>query len=93
MSDTHNETDETESVQSDMNIIAQTSIEAPQSDLDRVLADFTEDELMVRQPPDTHSGDRYSFEVQAGEEEALLRFHETCAEHDIPIDVKRLCHQ
>lgn len=93
MSDTHNEIGETEGVQSGMNVVAQTSIEAPQSDLDRVLADFTEDELVVRQTTDTHSGDRQAFEVQVGEGEALLRFHETCVEHEIPISIEQLYHQ
>lgn len=93
MSETDCEDSETEGVRSGMSVVAQGSIEASQTDLDRVLTEFTEDELVVRQPTDTRSGDRGIFEIQAGEGETLSRFHEACGEHGIVFSIERLYRQ
>lgn len=93
MSETDHEDGETDGVRSGMTVVAQGSIEALKADLDRVLAEFTEDELVVRQPTDTRPSDRGTFEIRADEGETLLRFHEACGERGIVCSIERLYHQ
>ncbi|WP_161605865.1 hypothetical protein [Halococcus thailandensis] len=50
MRETDRENGEIEGVPSSMNVVAQGSIETSDADLDRVLTEFTEDELIVMQP-------------------------------------------
>ena len=90
---------EIESAEPAMNVVAQVAIQDSRSEghsaLDRVAAEFIEDELAVRQmadAPHTDSGEQ-SFEVRADEGETLLGFHEACVERGIDLDIRRLSRQ
>ena len=90
---------ETESVESATNVVAQVTIRDSRSEgrsaLDRVAAEFIDDELAVRRmadAPHTDSGEQ-SFEVRADEDETLLGFHEACVERGIDLEIRRLSHQ
>lgn len=93
MTSRETETPEGEGIRSSMSVIAEGSIEAPESALDGVLAEFTEDELVVQRTSTTRSGDEQTFAIQASEGETLLRFHEACIQQGTPFDVKRLTRQ
>ena len=87
---------EIESVESIINVVAQVTIRNSRSEghsaLDRVAAEFTEDELAVRRMADAprHDTGEQSFEVRTDEDETLLGFHEACVERGINLDIRRL---
>ena len=90
---------ETESTEPTMNVVAQVTIRNSRSEghstLDRVAAEFIDNELAVRRmgdAPRTDSGEQ-SFEVRADEDETLLGFHEACVERGIDFDIRRLSRQ
>ena len=91
--------DETESTDPAMNVIAQVTIRDSRSEghsaLDRVAAEFVEDELAVRRMADAPRSDigEQLFEVRAAEGETLLGFHEACVERGIDLDIRRLSRQ
>lgn len=87
------ETPKSEGKRIGMNVVAEGNIEASESALDGVLAEFNDDELVVQRTSTTHSGNGQTFAVQANEGETLLRFHEACIEHGIVFDVTRLARQ
>lgn len=93
MRETDRENGEIEGVPSSMNVVAQGSIETSDANLDRVLTEFTEDELIVMQPTDTCSGGRGTCEIRVDEAETLSRFHEACDEHGIVCSIERLYYQ
>jgi hypothetical protein len=74
-------------------VVAQGTIEASQRALDRVRAEFPEDELVLQRTPDQPSNGATAIEIQAGEGETLLQFHEACRERGITFDVTRLSRQ
>jgi hypothetical protein len=81
-----------------MNVVAQVTIRDSRSEghsaLDRLVAEFIDDELAVRRMPDAPSGTaEQSFEVRADEDETLLGFHEACVERGIDLDIRRLSRQ
>jgi hypothetical protein len=78
---------------SEMSAIAQGIIEAPQTDLNRVRAEFTEDKLVLEQPTDAPTGEAHSVEIRADESETLLAFHEACRERGIVFGITRLSHR
>ena len=89
---------ETESAEPAMNVVAQVTIQDSRSKgrsaLDRVAAEFIEDELAVRRMADAPDGTaEQSFEVRADEDETLLGFHEACVERGIDLDIRRLSRQ
>ena len=90
MTDRHLQTSQSEGIRTSMNVVAEGEIEAPESALDGVLAEFTEDELLIQRTSTTRSGGGRTFEIRASEGETLLQFHEACIEHGIVFDVKRL---
>ena len=90
---------ETESAESAMNVVAQVTIRDSRSEghsaLDRVAAEFIDDELAVRRIADAprHDTGKRSLKVRADEGETLLGFHEACVERGIDLDIKRLSRQ
>ena len=90
---------ETESAESAMTVVAQVTIQDSRSEghsaLDRVAAEFIDDELAVRRMTDAPRSDtgEQSFEVRADEDETLLGFHEACVERGIDLDIRRLSRQ
>ena len=91
--------DETESTGPAMDVIAMVTTEDSRSEghsaLDRVAAEFIEDELAVRRMADAPRSDigGQPFEVRANEGETLLGFHEACVEQGIDLEIRRLSRQ
>ena len=91
--------DETESTDPAMDVIAMVTTQDSRSEghsaLDRVATEFVEDELAVRRMADAPRSDtgEESFEVRAEEGETLLGFHEACVERGIDLDIRRLSRQ
>ena len=91
--------DETESTDPAMDVVAMVTTQDSRSEghsvLDRVAAEFIEDELAVRRMADAPRSDigEESFEVRADEGETLLGFHEACVEQGIDLDIRRLSRQ
>ena len=87
---------ETESAEPVMNVVAQVTIRDSRSEghsaLDRLVAEFVDDELAVRRMADAPRSDtgEQSFEVRTDEDETLLGFHEACVERGISLDIRRL---
>ena len=90
---------ETESAESAMNVVAMVTVRDSRSEgrsaLDRVAAEFVEDELAVRRMADAPRSDigEQLFEVRAAEGGTLLGFHEACVERGIDFDIRRLSRQ
>ena len=90
---------ETESAEPTMNVVAQVTIRDSCSEghsaLDRVAAEFIDDELAVRRMADAPRSDtgEQPLEVRADEDETLLGFHEACVERGIDLEIRRLSHQ
>ena len=90
---------ETESTDPAMDVVAMVTTEDSRSEghsaLDRVAAEFVEDELAVRRMADAPRSDTggQPFEVRAAEGETLLGFHEACVERGIDLDIRRLSRQ
>ena len=76
-----------------ISIVARGMIEASQPALDRVCAEFTEDELVLKQSTDASPDEARSVEIRAGEGETLLEFHEICGERGLGFAVTWLSHQ
>ena len=82
-----------------MNVVAMVTVRDSRSEgrsaLDRVAAEFVEDELAVRRMADAPRSDigEQLFEVRAAEGETLLGFHEACVERGIDLDIRRLSRQ
>ena len=99
MSEIDSGSDETESTDPAMDVIARVTTQDSRSEghsaLDRVAAEFIEDELAVRRMADAPRGDigGQPFEVRADEGETLLGFHEACVEQGIDLDIRRLSRQ
>ena len=74
-------------------IVARGTIEASRRALDRVRAEFPEDELVLERTPDPPSNEATAIGIQAGEGETLLQFHEACRERGITFGVARLSRQ
>ena len=90
---------EIESTEPTMNVVAMVTTQDSRSEghsvLDRVAAEFIEDELAVRRMADAPRSDigGQPFEVRAEEGETLLGFHEVCVERGIDLDIRRLSRQ
>ena len=99
MSKINSGSNETESTDPAMDVIAMVTTQDSRSEehsvLDRVAAEFIEDELAVRRMADAPRSDtrEESFEVRAEEGETLLGFHEVCVERGIDLDIRRLSRQ
>jgi hypothetical protein len=76
-----------------MTVIAQLTIDGEQADFDPVLADFHEDDLVLRGTTDRSIPDRQMFEVQATEGEMLSQFHETCIEQQVTPTIHGIHHE
>lgn len=77
----------------EMSVLARGVIEASRSKVDRVIAEFSEDEIVIERISDAPSAERQTFEAYADEGETLLRFHEACNEQEITLDIEQLHRQ
>ena len=76
-----------------MTIVVQFNIDGNQSELDKVLTAFDEDDLIFvsdSNPPSPTDG--WEGEVRTNEGEVLSRFHQACLDWGIVLDVQRIRH-
>lgn len=60
--------------------------------IDGFLSALEENNILVEEGRTTDGGDRWLFRLRAWNQEDLTEFQNTCFEHDVPLDIRRVFH-